>query len=734
MANSDKDILITPNKGTANIPEISFVGQDNAPIKLRILDDNTLSFEGNSGQLFSINDNLTVGSIFSVNDVSGVPSINVDADGTVGIAQYAGNIAIGKTTANYKVDIDGQLKVSTQVGIGGSNPETDHGLSVGGNMRLQGRLDVDNGSTVYKTVSCYIKGTGLNNNASPQVLVDGVDFIDSFGRGIMLVIINKSDLTKVSRTTYDTYGSSTASNDLAAALRAMTTSQIGIMVSYDAIEAQITSDLRTALIEQGLYKFAGSPGGARRPYACIFHAAASDNGKSAYEIYQSSSSSSTYATIYTRLFTDGSAQGAGFSGNTVTNALVSGDPNTAAPVVFVNQNGDVGINTTEPSSSFAVDCEGSINVRSGSNFYIDGVAVLPVGTETNRGSYLVSDGPNGAFWAYPGATTLSSPLTGFRYRSIMTHGYIGGGYKGSQPWRSLNKTWHQTDTTFYCGEQIDRAASYLDGTWSDFNGYIHGTVNAYSGNSAHTSSYNLNTGILRTHGDGTFSQYSYGYQGDNPRTVMGYNVAGGWDMSVGRNDCGCSTAQTTGAGYISGGGSSVTNKLHFFTEIMYTTTSSGYNDDFVAGIGGENLSWYCFGSANSQQYMNHSNDAWTNQNYCGNNNGWCKALGTKWGHFYIGSSTNNTSGYKKVRFSDGATLSDFNKVRSCGEENMQMGQDWGYKLGDYDGQQNNHTTKMDYSTDVETTMGTATRPKGHYGQSSAACSSAAASVTAVQPF
>ena len=57
-----------------------------------------------------------------------------------------------------------------------------------------------------------------------------------------------------------------------------------------------------------------------------------------------------------------------------------------------------------------------------------------------------------------------------------------------------------------------------------------------------------------------------------------------------------------------------------------------------------------------------------------------------------------------------------------------------YKLGDYDGQQNNHTTKMDYSTDVETTMGTATRPKGHYGQSSAACSSAAASVTAVQPF
>ena len=75
MANSDKDILITPAKDTANLPEISFVGLDNAPIRLRVLDDNTISFEGSSGQLFSINNNLTSGTIFSVNDVSGIPAI-----------------------------------------------------------------------------------------------------------------------------------------------------------------------------------------------------------------------------------------------------------------------------------------------------------------------------------------------------------------------------------------------------------------------------------------------------------------------------------------------------------------------------------------------------------------------------------------------------------------------------------------------------------------------------------
>jgi hypothetical protein len=98
MANSDKDILITPNKGTASIPEVSFVGQVNSPIKLRVLDDNTLSFEGSAGQLFSINNNLTTGTIFAVSDVSGVPSISVDASGPVKLVPFNGVAMVGGTT------------------------------------------------------------------------------------------------------------------------------------------------------------------------------------------------------------------------------------------------------------------------------------------------------------------------------------------------------------------------------------------------------------------------------------------------------------------------------------------------------------------------------------------------------------------------------------------------------------------------------------------------------------
>ena len=98
MANSDKDILITPNKGTTSLPELSFIGQVNSPIKLRVFDDNTLSFEGSAGQLFSINNNLTTGTIFAVSDVSGVPSISVDASGPVKLVPFNGVAMVGGTT------------------------------------------------------------------------------------------------------------------------------------------------------------------------------------------------------------------------------------------------------------------------------------------------------------------------------------------------------------------------------------------------------------------------------------------------------------------------------------------------------------------------------------------------------------------------------------------------------------------------------------------------------------
>ncbi len=95
MANSDKDILITTSTGLSALPSIKFNGLNNTPIFLRVLDDGTTSFEGVAGQLFSISDGLT-GTLFSVNDISGVPSLEVLDNGTVRLAPFSGVTTVGQ--------------------------------------------------------------------------------------------------------------------------------------------------------------------------------------------------------------------------------------------------------------------------------------------------------------------------------------------------------------------------------------------------------------------------------------------------------------------------------------------------------------------------------------------------------------------------------------------------------------------------------------------------------------
>lgn len=71
----------------------------------------TLSFEGSAGQLFSITNNLTSGSIFSVNDVSGIPSIDVDADGTIQLAPFGSTeyVGVGITNPSTKLHVNGTI-------------------------------------------------------------------------------------------------------------------------------------------------------------------------------------------------------------------------------------------------------------------------------------------------------------------------------------------------------------------------------------------------------------------------------------------------------------------------------------------------------------------------------------------------------------------------------------------------------------------------------------------------
>ena len=120
MANTDKDILITPNNGSSSAdPKIEFKGADASTSAQTITatayptNNGTLSFDGSAGQLFSITNDMT-GTIFSVNDVSGIPSIEVDDDGTIRFAEYSGNVLIGTATDDgSKLQVNGSATVSS---------------------------------------------------------------------------------------------------------------------------------------------------------------------------------------------------------------------------------------------------------------------------------------------------------------------------------------------------------------------------------------------------------------------------------------------------------------------------------------------------------------------------------------------------------------------------------------------------------------------------------------------
>jgi hypothetical protein len=148
---TDKRFVVKNGLQTENI---NFVFNDavlgSSNITATMLSSNTLSFSGSTGQLFSITDSMT-GVIFAVNDISGVPSIEVFDDGRVYFAETFGNVTIGNSVISSN-----RTSTSTTTGI----LQVAGGAGITGNINVGGTRNLFTGSVGIGT------STPLGTNAN----------------------------------------------------------------------------------------------------------------------------------------------------------------------------------------------------------------------------------------------------------------------------------------------------------------------------------------------------------------------------------------------------------------------------------------------------------------------------------------------------------------------------------------------------------------------------------------
>lgn len=174
MADSDKDILITPNKNQVSEPSIAFSGANTTPnniVTMTVKDQSrisigtdytALSYNNDYGEIFSITTDFS-NSIFAVTDIEGAPSIEAFANGMISMAEYSnytlrlGTLINGtERELNAKLDVNGTTSLRAQSELRFHQANNDYYISVRSPGNYTANVDLRLPNTAPANTSHYL--------------------------------------------------------------------------------------------------------------------------------------------------------------------------------------------------------------------------------------------------------------------------------------------------------------------------------------------------------------------------------------------------------------------------------------------------------------------------------------------------------------------------------------------------------------------------------------------------
>ncbi len=203
--------------GVSVTPTFTYVGSAGTVITMSVQSDTTLAWEGSSGQLFSIDNNLSSGEIFSVSDISGLPIISASAGQTITLNEFGGFTQIGNGLASTSTST-GALRIVGGVGVSGNayvggvfnaNAGTNSTSTTSGAIIINGGLGITGNANIGGTVR-ITNTTAATGVSSAAITVSG-----GAGIGQSLFVGGNLNLTGSINSGTNTYTKNIGSGDVA---------------------------------------------------------------------------------------------------------------------------------------------------------------------------------------------------------------------------------------------------------------------------------------------------------------------------------------------------------------------------------------------------------------------------------------------------------------------------------------------------------------------------------------